>query len=171
MNEQVPSGTAEPTTSTGALWSLILGILGLVCLGPFGAVPAVIFGHISHSRIARSGGALQGQGLALGGMITGYIGIAMMIFVLPMLAAIAIPSFVKARSTAQQNACMNNLRQIDAAKEQWALAGKKTNGSEIALSEVNEYIKGSATPICPTGGSYTYSNIGTDPQCSTHGGL
>src|SRR5208283_1364436 len=45
---------------------------------------------------------------------------------LGVLAGIAVPNFIKAKQTAQKNACINNLRQIDAAKQQWALENKKT---------------------------------------------
>ena len=52
--------------------------------------------------------------------------IMIVVAIIGLLAAIAIPNFVKARTTAQQKACINNLRQIDGAKEQWALENKKT---------------------------------------------
>jgi hypothetical protein len=88
-----------------------------------------------------------------------------------MLAAIAIPSFVKARTTSQKNACLNNLRQLDAAKEQAAMENNWTNGQAInpgSPQEANvlDYIKGRAIPICPCGGTYTLNPIGTLPQCS-----
>ena len=54
--------------------------------------------------------------------------IMIVVAIIGLLAAIAIPSFVKARNTSQQNACINNLRQIDGAKEQWAMAAKKSDG-------------------------------------------
>jgi len=50
-----------------------------------------------------------------------------------LLAAIAIPNFVKARATSQANACINNLRQIDAAANQWALENKKKTGDTITF--------------------------------------
>jgi hypothetical protein len=83
-----------------------------------------------------------------------------------MLAAIAIPSFVKARSTAQRNACINNLRQLDSAKEQWALAENKENGAVVDEAAVLEYIRGNAMPLCPAGGTYTLGVIGENPTCS-----
>ena len=87
-----------------------------------------------------------------------------------MMAAIAIPSFVKARSTSQQNACINNLRQIDSAKEQAAMANNWSDGQSIESGSAEEaqmiqYIKGGA-PTCPDGGTYTYGPIGTMPSCS-----
>jgi hypothetical protein len=62
--------------------------------------------------------------------------------------------------------CVNNLRQIDAAKEQWAMANSKTNGQAVVISEVNAYIKGNTTPRCPAGGRYTYNAVGVNPVCS-----
>ena len=91
--------------------------------------------------------------------------IMIVVAIIGLLAAIAIPNFVKARGTAQRNACINNLRQIDGAKEQWALENKKSAGSAITQSEVDGYIKG-GTPKCPGGGTYDYKAVDTAPECS-----
>jgi hypothetical protein len=147
-----------------AIWSLVLGILSLTCFWIFTAIPAVICGHMAYGRIRRSAGALTGEGLALGGMITGYIAIALSIFIIPMMAAIAIPNFVKARTTAQMNACINNLRQIDGAKQQWALDNKKPQDAVPTTEELNAYLK--ASLHCPAGGVYSYNAIGEKPTCS-----
>jgi prepilin-type N-terminal cleavage/methylation domain-containing protein len=94
--------------------------------------------------------------------------IMIVVAIIGLLAAIAIPNFVKARTTAQKNACINNLRQIDGAKEQWALeqkvsAGTATTGKE---TEIEQYIKGTKTPICPAGGTYAYLAVDTPPTCT-----
>ena len=94
--------------------------------------------------------------------------IMIVVAIIGLLAAIAIPNFVKARTTAQQNACINNLRQIDGAKEQWALEKKKSSGSASVDTEINAYIKGPA-PSCPSGGTYTYGAVDTSPTCSISG--
>ncbi len=91
--------------------------------------------------------------------------IMIVVAIIGLLAAIAIPSFVKARNTSQQNACINNLRQIDSGKEQGAMAHQLSDGTAIAAATVNSYIKGGA-PTCPGGGAYTYGNIGTAPSCN-----
>jgi prepilin-type N-terminal cleavage/methylation domain-containing protein len=91
--------------------------------------------------------------------------IMIVVAIIGLLAAIAIPNFVKARGTAQKNACINNLRQIDGAKEQWALENKKSTGSATVDNEVNAYIKGGA-PTCPGGGSYTYNPVDNNPTCN-----
>ena len=91
--------------------------------------------------------------------------IMIVVAIIGLLAAVAIPNFVKARQTAQRNACIQNLKQIDGAKEQWALESKKVTGDAVAKDQVDNYIKGGA-PSCPGSGTYTYGNIGTDPTCS-----
>jgi len=91
--------------------------------------------------------------------------IMIVVAIIGLLAAIAIPNFVKARETAQKNACVNNLRQVDGAKDQAALeAGLGTGANVDAL--ISGYIKG-GTPVCPVGDTaYTIGNVGTDPACN-----
>lgn len=105
------------------------------------------------------------------GCLLGIPALLIVIAVIGMLAAIAIPSFVRARSASQEHACINNLRIIDAAKEQWALADAAEPGQPVDIEGVNQYIKGATTPPCPAGGSYTYHVIDIPPECSLHGPL
>jgi Tfp pilus assembly major pilin PilA len=80
--------------------------------------------------------------------------------VVGLLAAIAIPNFVKARQTAQYNAIVNNLRQIEAAKMQWALENRKRAGDAVAERDLAEYLKGGG--IKPVAGeSYQLNPVGT----------
>ena len=66
--------------------------------------------------------------------------IMIVVAIIGLLAAIAIPNFVRARQTSQTNACINNLRQIDSAKQQWALEnGKKSTDTPVNTS-LNPYI-------------------------------
>jgi prepilin-type N-terminal cleavage/methylation domain-containing protein len=98
--------------------------------------------------------------------------IMIVVAIIGLLAAIAIPNFVKARTTAQKNACINNLRQIDGAKEQWALENKKTqtdtptmdSNTDTGLIGTDKYIK--VTPMCPANGTYTVGDMATKPKCS-----
>jgi hypothetical protein len=170
MNEPqpVPTTTLQPKNSGLAIWSLVLGILGLTCFWLLTAIPAVICGHLAYSRIKRSAGALTGEGLALGGLITGYLSIALSIFVIPLVAAIAIPNFVKARTTAQMNACMSNLRQIDGAKQAWALDTKQPETATPAVQDLDPYFRqgGFSAMKCPAGGVYTINTAGEKPTCS-----
>jgi prepilin-type N-terminal cleavage/methylation domain-containing protein len=95
--------------------------------------------------------------------------IMIVVAIIGLLAAIAIPSFVKARTTAQKNACINNLRQIDAGKEQWALENGKTTGA-VVEADVKAYIKDATNKCkCPAGGTYNFQALGTDPTCTITG--
>ncbi len=87
-----------------------------------------------------------------------------------MLAAIAIPNFVKARSTAQLNACINNLRIIDAAKQQWALEKGKQATDIPTKEDLMPYIgRSKKFPVCPQGGTYTIGPVNERPTCSIPG--
>ena len=92
--------------------------------------------------------------------------IMIVVAIIGLLAAIAIPNFVRARQTAQRNACIQNLKMIDGAKEQWAIENKKGSSDPVDETQVNAYIKGGVAPTCPGGGAYTYNPVGTDPTCS-----
>ena len=96
--------------------------------------------------------------------------IMIVVAIIGLLAAIAIPNFVKARATSQANACINNLRQIDAAANQFALEKGKTTGASITLTiDLTPYIKlnsANSLPPCPAGGTYTLTIVGTNPVCS-----
>ena len=95
--------------------------------------------------------------------------IMIVVAIIGLLAAIAIPNFVKARTTSQQNACINNLRQIDGAVQQWALENKKTSGDSVSLGQVKPYIKldsSSNIPSCPAGGTYAVSTVSNSPTCN-----
>ena len=100
-------------TCTLAVWSLILGILSLMCLGMFTGIPAVICGHLAQSRIRQSGGVLNGGGLAIGGLVTGYLGTVLTtIACLGVLAGLLLPAVSTARERARRTQCMSNLSQI-----------------------------------------------------------
>jgi prepilin-type N-terminal cleavage/methylation domain-containing protein len=94
--------------------------------------------------------------------------IMIVVAIIGLLAAIAIPNFVKARATSQANACINNMRQIDAAAQQWALEKGKTSGTTITMAtDLTPYVKlnsAGVIPPCPAGGTYTVATVGTTPS-------
>jgi len=101
--------------------------------------------------------------------------IMIVVAIIGLLAAIAIPNFVRARTTSQKNACINNLRQIDGAVQQWALESKAGSAATVSFGKIKDYLKNSV--ICPSGGttfadSYKLVDVGTKPTClkvsSTH---
>lgn len=174
MNETVPpSGIPpippQPKTSALAVWSLVLGILSLMCFTIFAGIPGVICGHKALSKIKKSDGSLSGKGLAIAGLITGYLGIAWAVFIIPLMLAIAIPNFVKARNVAIENACINNLRQIEAAKSEWALEKNKTGGDVPTAQDLTPYLTNGKFPVCIAGGSYIIGAVSNLPTCSIPG--
>jgi len=93
--------------------------------------------------------------------------IMIVVAIIGLLAAIAIPNFVKARATSQQNACINNMRQITAAVNEWALETGQQSGATVANTELTPYIQlnsNSSIPPCPAGGTYTLGAVGNLPQ-------
>ena len=98
--------------------------------------------------------------------------IMIVVAIIGLLAAIAIPNFVKARATAQKNACIANLKQIDGAVQQWALENKKVATDTYAVTDATllAYMKGSVLPSCPGGGSYSAgATVSAAPVCSQSG--
>lgn len=91
--------------------------------------------------------------------------IMIVVAIIGLLAAIAIPNFVRARERAVINSCVANLRQIDGAKQIWAIDLNKDDTAEPGWSDlVSDYIR--ATPSCKGGGSYTIGKVDTEPTCS-----
>jgi prepilin-type N-terminal cleavage/methylation domain-containing protein len=95
--------------------------------------------------------------------------IMIVVAIIGLLAAIAIPNFVKARTTAQKNSCIANLKQIDGAAQQWALENKKSSTDTVALTDAASYLKGGATPACPAGGTYATTTVSASPTCTVSG--
>jgi prepilin-type N-terminal cleavage/methylation domain-containing protein len=94
--------------------------------------------------------------------------IMIVVAIIGLLAAIAIPNFVRARTQSQKNACINNLRQIDGAVQQWALENKQAATVTPSTSDVLAYLKSSV--ICLSGGttfadSYSLGAVSAKPSC------
>jgi chromosome segregation ATPase len=75
----------------------------------------------------------------------------------------------QAKLAANANACINNLRQIDAAKQQWALDKEKTADAVPTAQDLLPYLKDGIFPVCPDGGNYTINAVGELPTCSIQG--
>ncbi|MCC6444908.1 MAG: prepilin-type N-terminal cleavage/methylation domain-containing protein [Armatimonadetes bacterium] len=95
--------------------------------------------------------------------------IMIVVLIIGILLAIAIPNFIKARETSRTKSCVSNLKQIDAAKEQWAMETKQADGAACAAADIDGYIKGGSPTECPADSTatYTVNNIGTDPACGS----
>jgi chromosome segregation ATPase len=84
-------------------------------------------------------------------------------------AAAAQQASAEAQAIAERNTCINNLRQIDAAKNQWALENSKPVGAVPTEQDIAVYLKDNVIPVCPSGGTYTIGAVGTPPTCSIPG--
>ncbi|TAL03326.1 MAG: type II secretion system protein [Verrucomicrobia bacterium] len=104
--------------------------------------------------------------------------IMIVVAIIGLLAAIAIPNFVKARKNSQTNACINNLRQIDAAKQQWSLeTGSAPSATPTAAALTPFMGRGNAgsvagvyCPLSPAGAlaGYAINNVDTAPACNNY---
>ena len=102
--------------------------------------------------------------------------IMIVVAIIGLLAGIAIPNFIKARETARKNACINNLRLIDGAIQQWALEDNKNGTDSVDLSKLTVYLgrggtgevngTGTGAVKCPSGGTYSVTTVDTKPTCS-----
>ncbi|HEV2299155.1 MAG TPA: DUF4190 domain-containing protein [Candidatus Acidoferrales bacterium] len=102
--------TAQLQTSGKAIASLVLGIC-IFILGFLTGIPAIIFGHLAKSDIKKSGGSLQGDGMALAGLILGYLSVVFLPFIL-IIAAIAIPNLLRSKMAANEAAAVGSLRTV-----------------------------------------------------------
>ena len=104
--------------------------------------------------------------------------IMIVVLIIGLLAAIAIPSFVRARERTRTNTCINNLRQIDSAKEQFAMENNLNAGDALGAAEGFDQAGAEADalgairgglPTCPSGGTYTIGVVGVNPICDQAG--
>jgi prepilin-type N-terminal cleavage/methylation domain-containing protein len=96
--------------------------------------------------------------------------IMIVVAIITLLAVIAIPNFVRARTQSQVNACINNLRQIDDASQEWALDNHQPATAPVAFSDIKPYLKGAI--ICPSAGTtatfascYGLNSVSNKPTC------
>src|SRR5438874_13473467 len=93
--------------------------------------------------------------------------IMIVVAIIGLLAAIAIPNLVTAQKKAKRQACNSTMKAIEGAKAQWALENKKADTdvpSDADLFGPDKYIE--RTPQCPGGGTYSLNAINAKPTCS-----
>jgi hypothetical protein len=113
--------------------SLVCGLLFFV---PLAFIAAIVFGHLGLSEIRRSAGRLKGEGLAIAGLVLGYIWIAGIPLVL-IVAAIAIPNLLRARMAANEASAVSMVRSIAAAEATYAAAHAE-EGYTCSLSSLGD---------------------------------
>lgn len=111
--------SADAPNDGKAVASLICGILSVTLFSVFTGLPAIILGHMSRASIRRSMGKLKGDGLALAGLIMGYISFAFFIPIMLIVAAIAIPNLLRARMAANEASAVASLRTIHVSEQNY----------------------------------------------------
>jgi type II secretory pathway pseudopilin PulG len=131
-----PGGPTEtvPTDSKATL-SLIFGILSVTVFSFFAGIPAIILGHMSRSNIRKSMGRLKGEGMALAGLIMGYISLLAIPLIL-IIAAIAIPNLLRARQQANETSAISSMRTITVANATYQT--EKGQGFAASLKELED---------------------------------
>jgi prepilin-type N-terminal cleavage/methylation domain-containing protein len=102
--------------------------------------------------------------------------IMIVVAIIGLLAAIAIPNFIKARETARKNTCINNLRLIDGAIQQWALESGANSTTTVVNNSLTQYLNRAGTGVlngtdqggvrCPAKGTYATTTVNAAPTCS-----
>lgn len=122
--------TDQIKTAGIAIWSLVLGILGLTCIGPIGAIPAIVCGHIGLSKIKKAAGALSGQGMAIAGLVLGYVGLVLSVLILP---ALLLPAVSQAKQKAYEVRAQAEAQSIRmAVKAYYSEYGRLPDGETAA---------------------------------------
>ncbi|HTW57644.1 MAG TPA: DUF4190 domain-containing protein [Terriglobales bacterium] len=128
----VPLVTGIAQTSGKAIASLVCGLLFFI---PFAFVAAVVFGHLALSEIKKSTGRLKGEGLAIAGLVLGYVWIVFIPVIL-IVAAIAIPNLLRARIAANEASAVAGVRTLVTAEITYA-AGHPEAGFTCSLSDLS----------------------------------
>lgn len=176
-----PSAILAPARTSGkAVASLACGIFFLLLPA---AILAVILGHLARSEVRRSQGRLSGSGLAMGGLVLGYSGIALIPLIL-IIAAIAVPNLLRSRSIADEASAIGALRALYSASTTYATTYH--NGYPPSLSALGPPSKTHAKATCDRSGivtgalaaglsaGYVFSYVGkgtvtAGPGCSVAG--
>jgi prepilin-type N-terminal cleavage/methylation domain-containing protein len=91
--------------------------------------------------------------------------IMIVVTIIGFLAGLAVPAFMKARAATQKGRCIDNMRQMAGAKEQWAVENFGNNGDTIPDGVLEPFFK-RGMPACPAGGVYEVNVVGDDPTCN-----
>jgi type II secretory pathway pseudopilin PulG len=135
----VPLTPALPRQNSGkAVASLVFGLLFVI---PFAFIAAIVFGHVALSEIKRSAGRLKGEGMAIAGLVLGYLWIVFIPIIL-IVAAIAIPNLLRARIAANETSAVASVRTLNVAEISYASAHPST-GFTCSFSDLSSLIDAS----------------------------
>jgi len=164
-----PPMQGEPPTDGKAIASLVLGILSLLCFSIFTGIPAAILGHMSRKNIRQSMGRLKGDGMALAGLILGYIGIGFFVVLMPIYLAIIIPNLLNARLAANEAAAATTMRTIVTTQETYSITfdhGYAPDLATLGQGSGGDCPKGSQQHACLLEGSIAGPECTGNAWCS-----
>jgi type IV pilus assembly protein PilA len=157
------ASTATVETSTKAILSLISGLLFFI---PFLFIAAIVFGHLALSEIRKSAGRLKGEGIAIAGLVLGYIEIAGIPFIL-IIAAIAIPNLLRARMTTNESSAVASVRMLNVAEVTYR-AAHPAQGYTCSLSDLADALPRKGPLASGQRNGYAFELTGCAPE--TDGG-
>jgi prepilin-type N-terminal cleavage/methylation domain-containing protein len=94
--------------------------------------------------------------------------IMIVVTIIGFLAGLGVPAFMRARASTQKGRCVDNMRQMSGAKEQWAVENFANNGDSVEEDAIAPFFK-RGFPTCPGGGDYELNVVGQDPTCNIGG--
>jgi hypothetical protein len=145
-----PAAIGPAQTSGMAIASLAFGVF--LFAFPLSIV-AIVLGHLSLSQIRKSAGRLKGEGIAIAGLVLGYLGVAALPVIL-IIAAIAIPNVLRARISANEGMAVSSLRTLATAEVAY-VGSHPDRGYTCALSDLAG--AGLIDPPLTTGRKYGYT--------------
>jgi len=132
----VPPVPALPPENSGkAIASLVFGLLFFI---PFAFVAAIVFGHVALSEIKKSAGRLKGEGIAIAGLVLGYMWIVSIPVIL-IVAAIAIPNLLRARMAANESLAVASVRTLNTAEASYS-TDHPSAGYTCSLSDLSSLV-------------------------------
>ncbi len=134
MTSTHPIMSANSQRRGMAVTSLILGILSMVCFGFLTGIPAIILGHIAHSRTRKAPEQYTGSGPAIAGLVMGYASLLATLIVV-MLAVRLLPPLSAAKPQAPRINCANNMKQIGLAVQIWSSDHKDRFPFNVSTNE------------------------------------
>ena len=146
MHGQPYAALTPPQTSGTAIASLVLGCLVFFTCGLTG-IPAVICGHIAQGKIGKSAGRLTGGGMAIAGLVMGYLGLVMLLLS-PILAGMALPVFAEVKERGNQTKALSQIKQVGTACKIYAT---DNDGKFPAKLEdlIPDYLPDASALACP----------------------
>ena len=148
---------SEPKTSGKSIASLIFGCFFFLFPS---SVVAIVLGHLSLSEIGKSAGRIKGRGMAIAGLILGYLGISFIPILI--IAAIAIPNLLRARIAANESSAVAAIRTLSTAEITYATEHPKT-GYTCSLSDLHELIDSQLASGQKNGYVFEIANCTADP--------